>query len=274
LPVLEGDVVLGVVNILKLTYATLELIRSIDSSSGNNMWRSFWDSTAMIPAGTESETYSETHFSGLTPRHPVDPLVHLSPSKSFASPRDVYPHDSVSATDITPFPQSPYVKAGPEVFMFKFKTPANKIHKFSSSTKSIDELRQQILARLQLDGTANPFETLRKASLCYLDEETDQVMLSSDKDLDDAVQLACRHNWQRITISMQLPTEVTKHRKSEPEKKPEPVPIAVSVAPASVSKSVKVSSVEIPEQYIVPGAVLGGFVGALLVMTMVLKLRK
>ncbi|KAI9497635.1 hypothetical protein BDB00DRAFT_756393, partial [Zychaea mexicana] len=95
LPVLDNGKVVGMVDVLRLTYATLEQIHSIQGNDGEGpMWSRFWDSFGATEMGESesqsSDPHSSPHQSG-----------HLAPSAMNA----ISPEPSASLSQLQGFPE-------------------------------------------------------------------------------------------------------------------------------------------------------------------------
>ncbi|KAI8874033.1 CBS-domain-containing protein, partial [Ramicandelaber brevisporus] len=235
LPVVdESGLILGLVDVLKLCYATLEQMRSIQSGSGAGsngiagshdgfggmdghgegpMWSRFFTGAPGIPDDESQSVYSETHDrNGAGSQVPYTPVRHngsmLAPPTS-----EIYPHESVSMADeMSPRPLPEDFQSLPSsaplddgTFVFKFKSPAGngKVHRFTSEYTSLAALKSIVTDKLRLDDSASAVgaaDTLEQTGLSYLDDEDDRVLLSSDADLKEAVSLARSNGWQRIVL--------------------------------------------------------------------------
>ncbi|KAJ1981465.1 hypothetical protein H4R34_002059 [Dimargaris verticillata] len=220
LPVVsEAGDVMGIVDVLSLCYSTLETMKSIQSQDAEGpVWGRFFG-MAHGPDDENASLYSDSMANS----------VHQQSSFHLAS--DVYPHDSVSvAEDIASAVNS---RIGDEShvastalggmvaaaledgqYVFKFKSPTGKVHRFTASYQDTAGLHTIVTAKLTLDGVADPTELLHSAGLCYLDDENDYVLLSSDNDLLDAVRIAQAHQWPRIMLALN-PEALAEHNQAE-----------------------------------------------------------
>lgn len=208
LPVVDddGDIV-GIVDVLKLTYATLNQIKQIeeseatDSSTPNGegpAWNKFWTSL-------DNEDSELVHSDSVTNNSAPE----VTPSEFQSFNVDIKPSDSIS-----------FVEDGPSVatndqsarllgrkrsnrslvnadvlFTFKFKSPAieGRVHRVSlKPSEGLVRLRALIDEKLH----SKDYEFLRVArdgadlfAISYVDDEGDVVCITSDSDLVDCVRI-------------------------------------------------------------------------------------
>ncbi|CEH14435.1 cbs-domain-containing protein [Ceraceosorus bombacis] len=169
LPVVDVESrLVGVVDVLKLTYATLEQINSMNDESGgeggggpmwNRFWNSFGQSTSNVGGGADD---TESAMSG-SHRHESHDLP-ATPSK-FDISSDLHPNDSASAVggptqhddaiSGVNFPSGLNPAAAAEVddgtYLFKFVTPSGRTHRFQARYDNFDTIREIILIKLESD---------------------------------------------------------------------------------------------------------------------------
>lgn len=205
LPVLgDENEVVGIIDVLKLTYATLEQINSMNGGDAEGPpWNKFW-----MSLDNDSECVHSDHRSGtpVSQRRASSrigamssPLPEVSPSElAHFSIGEIGPNDSISRTgerladeplDDIPFP-------------FKFKSPSGRVHRITVSPDSgIAYLRQSIVEKLQSSeietlGGAGHVEDDRLVEIgfavSYVDDEGDAVAITTSQDLIDAIQISRR----------------------------------------------------------------------------------
>ena len=222
MPVVEDDgKLVAIVDVLKLTYAILEQINTMsqehnDGDEGNGpMWGKFFGTLAAAPDDNESV---------------------VSGSRDVASPQgernnsELHPNDSASVVDhgadadasqIGINPTSSVIQESGQglidehVAVFKFVSPSQRIHRFESPTLSLEHLRDIVAGKLSMD----PFfsQHTEKAptsedeapapapdpydfSLLYEDDDGDQVVMSADSDVKDAVIVAQKKRQTRVLL--------------------------------------------------------------------------
>lgn len=218
LPVVSEDEgrLIGIVDVLKLTYATLEQIESMNeetgSESGGPMWGKFFD--------TLNQTAPEDDSVSAVSRH----SSHDTPSKSHqrnlsvTSPiSEVMPGDSASAINeqtselgIKGAASSIAAPALPEddgTYIFKFKTPSGRTHRFQARHDSYDLLRDIVLGKLNVDPFFEPSSDPNAFVpdpncfvLSYTDDEGDLVDITADGDVADAVRIARGQKEPRVVL--------------------------------------------------------------------------
>jgi CBS domain-containing protein len=216
LPVMnkENDEIVGMVDVLKLTYATLDQINGM--STGDNegpAWNKFWMS--MDHGETESMMSGDggSHLPPLTPDH----------RSGLASPdhgreridNSVLPGDSAShhgAHD--PDEQS---LAGPVEdvpFTFKFKAPSGRVHRLQVvASAGLSELINAVASKLgnEVDGIGGvpTYEDSKISStgfaLSYMDNEGDSVSITTDHDLLEAITMARQARQDKVDLYVHDP---------------------------------------------------------------------
>src|SRR2546430_1173076 len=123
----EAGEIVGMVDVLKLTYATLEQINSMHSGQDSEgpAWNKFWMS---FDNETESVASGDGSF------HHTNPTLrsHASPEAGRERVLDsLAPGDSAShlGGDATPPPATPGVPLEEVPFPFKFKAPSGRVHR-------------------------------------------------------------------------------------------------------------------------------------------------
>lgn len=194
LPVVEDDEIIGIVEVLKLTYSTLNQISMMtstedeDSNSEGPAWNKFWtalenDSDSFvsdsqldqsIPEITQSEI-NQFSFSNLKAH---DEIV---PNDSVSVSNDNY-SNHIPNSSVTTYQQ----ELRDTLYQFKFKSPSGRNHRISvKPVDGVENLRSLIVSKLN-----NPeLEQLdeEKFAISYLDDEGDIVAITNDQDLLDCV---------------------------------------------------------------------------------------
>ncbi|KAL2135299.1 hypothetical protein VTI74DRAFT_9067 [Chaetomium olivicolor] len=237
LPVMnDGGEIVGMVDVLKLTYATLEQINTMNNNDSEGpAWNKFWLSL-------DHETESMVSGDGS--------LQHTNHgSRSLMSPditRDritdsVAPGDSASHAGI----ESPGSGMGviPEVppseipFPFKFKAPSGRVHRLQvTAANGMAEFVANVASKLGDEADAIggvPVVENGKLSggfaLSYLDDEGDSVSITTDQDLLEAVVLARQGHRDKVDLFVHDPKEPP----VAPTPVPAPEPVVLPTPPAS-----------------------------------------
>ncbi|KZT52779.1 CBS-domain-containing protein [Calocera cornea HHB12733] len=226
LPVVEDDGrLVAIVDVLKLTYATLEQMSAMSAQAGDDehagpMWGKFFDSIAQddnesVMSGSNLPV--EPNSPGL-PRSPsVMPNMHHSISVS-----EVYPHDSASVVDEDAptqnggtsalAPAEPLVDDG--TYVFKFRTPSGRTHRFQARHDNYENLHDIVTGKLALDpfflpkASSGGDETVpppnhEDFAIMYMDSEGDSVTITADNDVSDAVRVARASKQDRVLLILQ-----------------------------------------------------------------------
>ncbi|CAO3598465.1 unnamed protein product [Absidia cylindrospora] len=249
LPVIEEGSIVGMVDVLKLTYATLEQINSIQGNDGEGpMWSRFWDSF-----GENEQTESESQLSNplsvshATSHHPslrqapspfmarvknaVSPDTSSTPVQEFS---EIKPNESTSLTafrhsnnthdDKSTILQrrssSKAATAGNEHLMaFKYKLPNGQSHRFVLTEPTFQQVLECVRPKILHDhlvATGNDEvdddgKSTDWLTISYVDDENDEVLMTSDADVRDSIQLARKMDLDRVILHVVDSTALTSH---------------------------------------------------------------
>ncbi|KAL8683047.1 MAG: hypothetical protein Q9186_000957 [Xanthomendoza sp. 1 TL-2023] len=219
LPVMnEPGEIVGMVDVLKLTYATLEQINTMGGENGEGpAWGKFW-----LSLDNESESMLSGEGSSHRPHTPGHRSLMVSPELSRPNVErvdSVQPHESAShngddaRSDIMET-QSPIIEDTP--FPFKFKAPSGRVHRLQvAASAGITELVSSVTAKLgsevdAVGGEALVAEGRLGASgyaLSYLDNEGDTVSITTDQDLHDAIAISQRNRRDKVDLFVHDPSK-------------------------------------------------------------------
>lgn len=196
----DGGEIVGMADVLKLTYATLEQINGMNTADSEGpAWNKFWLSL-------DNETESMVSGEGS--------LQHTNPgARSLMSPDmsrgerpvtdSVAPGDSASHAGIESQVQSaagltPELLPSEMPFPFKFKTPSGRVHRLQvTASLGMAEFVASVTAKLgpeveAIGGSPVVEEGVLSGgfALSYLDDEGDSVSITTDQDLLEAIVLA------------------------------------------------------------------------------------
>ena len=214
----SGEEIVGMVDVLKLTYATLEQINSMSTGEGGESgpaWGKFWlsldnDSESMVSEGASHRPTTPGVRSGL-----------MTPDTRTAPPFDrvdsVQPHESAShhgdeSRSESPDGISPITTETP--FPFKFKAPSGRVHKLQvTPSQGIEELVLNVVAKLGGEVDAVGGEATVEGgrllpsgfAMSYLDNEGDTVSITVDRDVIDAITLSQRHHREKVDLFVHHP---------------------------------------------------------------------
>ena len=219
LPVMsrENDEIVGMVDVLKLTYATLDQINSMSTGDSEGpAWNKFWMS---IDHETESIMSGE---GGSHPPHTPDARSHMmSPELRLRSEAErldnsVLPNDSASHNGHPDLDDHPIAMGSLEdaPFAFKFKAPGGRVHRLQViASAGLAELVTIVAEKLGHEadsiGGVPTFEDgkigLAGFALSYMDNEGDTVSLTTDHDLLEAIALARQAQKDKVDLFVHDP---------------------------------------------------------------------
>lgn len=211
-----GEIV-GMVDVLKLTYATLDQINTMSSGEGEGpAWNKFWLS---LDDGTESQVSGDGRSHA--PRTPdVRSLMTTDNMMLRGTELDrvdsVMPHDSASHGDREDdSPVEDDVVGGAMIpledtpFAFKFKAPSGRMHRLQvTAAAGLEELIASVAAKLGAEvdsiGGEPTFENGRISktgfALSYLDNEGDTVSITTNDDLLESISLARKLRRDKVDL--------------------------------------------------------------------------
>ncbi len=224
----EGGEIVGMVDVLKLTYATLEQINTM--SSGDNegpAWNKFWlldNETESMVSGDGS--HHHTHHRLPLPMSPDITRSERLVNDSVA-PGDSASHAGVESRHQQRRRQLPRLPPSELPFPFKFKAPMRSC---ASSLQVIaahgmDAFVSGVAAKLgKRSKPSAGCLSSRKASsssgfaLSYLDDEGDSVSITTDQDLLEAILLAEERGSEKVDLFVPRPEGATRACASSPRR--------------------------------------------------------
>lgn len=238
LPVMsEAGEIVGMVDVLKLTYATLDQINSMSTGDSEGpAWNKFW-----LSLDAENET--ESMVSGEGSRMPRTPDVRslMSPdgTRSEMDRMDnVMPNESAShhggdLDDIMEKSAVAGIQSLEDIpFTFKFKAPNGRMHRLQVvASNGMEELIASIVAKLGGDVSSVGGEpsidngSLGKSgfALSYLDNEGDTVSITTNHDLVDAITLARNNRRDKVDLFVHDPEQPPLSATLDPHPGPGPI---------------------------------------------------
>ncbi len=232
----EPGEIVGMVDVLKLTYATLEQVSLTCShcictyspiaqintmSTGDSegpAWNKFWlsldnDTESMMSGeGSSHRPHTPGHRSLMSPDHsrpPMERVDSVLPSESASHNGDESPEESAVIDE-----PSPSTEDSP--FPFKFKAPSGRVHRLQVTASSgLSELIANVTAKLGAEieavGGEATYEDGKLGrsgyALSYLDDEGDTVSITTDRDLVDAINLARQGHREKVDMFVHNPTK-------------------------------------------------------------------
>ncbi|KAI0127584.1 hypothetical protein BJ170DRAFT_683419 [Xylariales sp. AK1849] len=219
LPVMndQGEIV-GMVDVLKLTYATLEQINTMSTGDSEGpAWNKFWLS---LDNETESMVSGEgSHHHTLASRSLMSPDITRAHDRLNES---VAPGDSASHVGIESPSHSVLASHSPEQspaeipFGFKFKAPSGRVHRLQViASQGIATLVANVTSKLgseveAIGGAPVAEDGSIGASgfaLSYLDDEGDTVSITTDQDLLEAILLARQSHREKVDLFVHDPSQ-------------------------------------------------------------------
>jgi len=220
LPVMNdlGEIV-GMVDVLKLTYATLEQINTMSTGDSEGpAWNKFWMS---LDSG---ETESMVSGEGSHHHTAGGRSLMMSPESHRLHERQVdlsvAPGDSASHTGADSPTHSVLSRMQPEIpveeipFAFKFKAPSGRVHRLQVVAEDgMGELIASVTAKLgtevQAVGGEATFADGKLGesgfALSYVDNEGDTVSITTNRDLIDAINLARQSGRDKVDLFVHDP---------------------------------------------------------------------
>lgn len=218
LPVMnEGGEIVGMVDVLKLTYATLEQINSMSTGDSEGpAWNKFWMSldheTESVMSGDGSHHHTPGGRSLMSPD--LSRGGHEKVIDSSVAPGDSASHTGADspAHSVMAVPAETAVEDVP--FPFKFKAPSGRVHRLQVvAAHGMAELIAAVTAKLGSEveavGGAPAFEDgklgTKGYALSYLDDEGDTVSITTDPDLLEAIVIARHGHREKVELFVHDP---------------------------------------------------------------------
>ncbi|ORZ18094.1 hypothetical protein BCR42DRAFT_350631 [Absidia repens] len=233
LPVVEEGSIVGMVDVLKLTYATLEQINSIQGNDGEGpMWSRFWDSFGE----NESQLSDPPSVSHATSHHPhlrqtpspfmaraknaISPDTSSPPSQEFSASKPsvsasltAHRHNNNTHDDQSTVPQRPSssktaIGADEHRMAFKYKLPNGQSHRFVLTEPTFQQVVECVrpkilhdhLVAIGKDEAEDDGKSIDWLTISYVDDENDEVLMTSNADVRDAMQLARKMDLDRVIL--------------------------------------------------------------------------
>jgi hypothetical protein len=234
----DGGEIVGMVDVLKLTYATLEQINSMNTTDSEGpAWNKFWLSldheTESMVSGDGS--HHHTHPGPRSLMSPDHTRSERLPTDSVA-PGDSASHAGVESPHHSAVGLSPELPPSEIPFPFKFKAPSGRVHRLQVvAAHGMAEFVAAVTAKLgtevdAIGGAATVGEDGKLSdggyALSYLDDEGDSVSITTDQDLLEAIVIARHGHREKVDLFVHDPRE-------PPVAPPAPTPV-VAAAPEPV----------------------------------------
>lgn len=212
----EAGEIVGMVDVLKLTYATLEQINTMGAGESEGpAWNKFWlsmenDTESMMSGEGSHRPTTPGHGSMMSPelsRPTMERGDSVMPSESASHQGDDDLSEAVepvpAVVEDTPFP-------------FKFKAPSGRVHRLQVvASAGMAELIANVTSKLGSEVDAVGGEAvlhdgkLGKSgyALSYMDNEGDTVSITTDQDLIDAIALARQGRRDKVDLFVHDPSQ-------------------------------------------------------------------
>ncbi|KAI8818721.1 uncharacterized protein EV422DRAFT_536623 [Fimicolochytrium jonesii] len=219
LPVVDAGTPVGLVDVMTLTISMLTYLISKDGTApdpnaapgeSGPMWNKFWNSTFSGTMESESDRHSQASDSitGSAVSYPPPPPPSERTS-SYAMPRPGSMYDSMPGRGFDEMSHgggsTVFSKAVDDVnFAFKLRDGATgKVYRFASRRDSYEELVERVRQKSGADETTD-------LKITYIDDEGDVISITTDKDLEEGVQMAVSAGWKRLLLFIgDIPTDNT-----------------------------------------------------------------
>lgn len=212
----DGGEIVGMVDVLKLTYATLEQINTMSNANDEGpAWNKFWlsldNETESLMSGEGSQSIQHTNLgSRLT-----SPDVTRERLGDSVAPGDSASHIGIESPARSILPDIPEPQLPEEFpFPFKFKAPSGRVHRIKViATEGMGAFVAAVAAKLgaeadTIGGTPTVDDGKIEGSgfaLSYMDDEGDSVSITTDHDLLEAILLARQGRHDKVDLFVHDP---------------------------------------------------------------------
>lgn len=212
----DGGEIVGMVDVLKLTYATLEQINTMASSNDEGpAWNKFWLSldqeTESMMSGEGSASIQHTNLgSRLT-----SPDVGRDRVGDSVAPGDSASHIGLDSPARSLLPEQLETSLPEELpFPFKFKAPSGRVHRVKITAMDgmgafVTAVATKLGAEADSIGGVPTVDdgkiTGSGFALSFLDDEGDSISITTDHDLLEAVILARQAHQDKVDLIVHDP---------------------------------------------------------------------
>lgn len=240
-----GGEIVGMVDVLKLTYATLEQINTMSTNDNEGpAWNKFWLSldheTESMMSGEGSHTHSQ-HHTNLGSRI-MSPDITRERIGDSVAPGDSASHtgaESPPPSELAPI-DTPAQSPAELPFPFKFKAPSGRVHRLQViASQGVAAMVTNVVSKLGHEAesiggaptSSEDGEVTGGFALSYLDDEGDSVSITTDNDLLEAILLARQGRRDKVDLFV--------HDPAHPPVAPAPTPAPEPTPPASTIRERK-----------------------------------
>ena len=208
-----GEIV-GMVDVLKLTYATLEQINTMSTGDSEGpAWNKFWLSLEHETESMVSGDGSHHHSTNLGSRM-MSPELTRDRIVDSVAPGDSASHAGAESPAHSAVAATPELPPGDVPFPFKFKAPSGRVHRLQvTATQGMEAFVSNVSSKLgneveAVGGAPTVDEGKLSGSgyaLSYLDNDGDTVSITTDHDLLEAILLARHSNRDKVDLFVHDP---------------------------------------------------------------------
>lgn len=239
----DASEIVGMVDVLKLTYATLEQINSMSGSDSEGpAWNKFWlsldNETESVMSG-EGSHHHAGHASSIAAatRRVMSPELSRDRIGDSVAPGDSASHVGAESPrgSLIAGPVAEQQSPADVPFPFKFKAPSGRVHRLQvTAGHGIEAFVANVSAKLgaeadaiggvpavvfDVDGSGG--RVTGGYALSYLDDEGDSISITTDHDLLEAITLARQNRRDKVDLFVH-----------DPEKPPSPAVAPEATAPS------------------------------------------
>lgn len=216
LPVMnDGGEIVGMVDVLKLTYATLEQINTMSTGDGEGpAWSKFWlsmdNETESIMSGEGSHSHHHTNLGSRI----MSPDANRERIGDSVAPGDSASHIGMDSPTRSIAPDAFEQPPAEIPFSFKFKAPSGRVHRLQViASQGIEAFIASVAAKLgneveSIGGTPTVEDGKVGSAgfaLSYADDEGDTVSITTDNDLLEAILLARQSHHEKVDLYVHDP---------------------------------------------------------------------
>lgn len=236
----EAGEIVGMVDVLKLTYATLEQVNGMSTNDSEGpAWNKFW--LSLDDGETESMLSGDgtRHgHSALGSRSLMSPDMGRDRILDSVAPGDSASHAGVESPAHSALAHSPELPPSEIPFPFKFKAPSGRVHRLQvTAAHGMDAFVANVLSKLgsEVDSiggaptVADGHLSSNGFAISYLDDEGDSVSITTDQDLLEAILLARHSHHDKVDLFVHDPEKPP----VAPAAVPLPEPLVAPTPPAS-----------------------------------------
>ncbi|KAF5673181.1 ribosomal subunit s4 [Fusarium heterosporum] len=216
LPVMDGGEIVGMVDVLKLTYATLDQINAMSNNNDGEgpAWNKFWLSLDAETESMMSGEGSQAQHTNLGSRLASPDMVRDRINDSVA-PGDSASHVGMDSPPRSLLPDVLEHQLPEELpFPFKFKAPSGRVHRMKiTATEGIETFVSAVASKLgaeaeSIGGVPHVVDGKIVGAgfgLSFLDDEGDSISITTDHDLLEAVILARQAHHDKVDLFVHDP---------------------------------------------------------------------